>query len=273
LVLGGQAMAADLSARMPLKAAVAVPRYYSWTGCHVGGHIGAGWGNAQFSEPLEPAGQYVMPAGSSEGVDKGAGFLGGVGLGCDYQFASNWVIGAAGDFSWADIHGSQNVADPFFNAKSGSSIQLTAKTEWLATATMRLGYAWDRFMLYGKGGAAWSHDKYSIQNLAFFGNPNSTFCANAALTTITACNPSGATTRLGWTLGLGLEWAFADNWSANVEFDHYDFGSRNVMLTDQTGVTFVPVLAHVPASGPFSIKDRTEAVKVGVSYRFWTGGH
>ena len=64
-----------------------------------------------------PLVQTLAPAGSSIGVNSGAGGLIGVQAGCDYQFASNWVIGVGGDFAWTDIHGVAN--DPFFVGKNG----------------------------------------------------------------------------------------------------------------------------------------------------------
>jgi len=259
LTLGGQALAADLPARMPVKAPIAVVSHYSWTGCYLGGHIGAGWGRTDISEPTERFGQYFAPANSPIAVDTGAGVLGGAQVGCDYQFATNWVLGAAGDFSWADVKG--QATDPFFTGKSGGPILLNAKTEWLATATARIGYAWERWLLYGKGGAAWTHDQYSVQNTVVWGNPIVNVCG---FPVAVACNPTGSETRAGWTLGLGLEWAFADNWSAGLEFDHYGFGTRSV--------TLIAANAVPPASGPVNVKQQIEAVKFIINYRFgWLG--
>jgi outer membrane immunogenic protein len=260
LALGGPALAADLPARMPLKAPIAAVSRYSWTGCYVGGHIGAGWGRAHLAEPNG----FIAPAGTVLDVVEDAGFLGGGQVGCDYEFANNWVIGAAGDFSWANIQG-QSI-DPFFMGKSpvflNSPIPLNAKTEWLATATARVGYAWDRWLVYGKGGLAWAHDRYSIQNAVAWGTPGSLCFANFIAI---ACNPSGSDTRNGWTLGLGVEWAFANNWSAGLEFDHYGFGTRTVSLTDPNVPTGSP-------SEPVNIKQRIEAVTLSLNYHFgWPG--
>jgi outer membrane immunogenic protein len=266
LAFAGPAFAADLPARMPVKAPMVAPiAPYVWTGCYVGGHIGAGAATQDISEPAEPFfGSFLVPANNRLRVDKSS-FLGGGQVGCDYQFATNWVIGAAGDFSWTSING--QTTDPFFAGKNGGPITLSDKTEWLATATGRIGYAWDRFMVYGKGGVAWAHNKDSIQNLTFWGNPNASFCSNgnAAI----ACSPSATETRVGWTVGIGFEWALANNWSMALEFDHYDFGTKTVTLTDPNGV-FIGGIA--PASGPVNVKERIEAVKLGINYRFNWGG-
>lgn len=266
LALCGPAFAADLApARMPLKAPPVVARSFSWTGCYIGGHLGAAWGHADVSDPNSAlfGGQSVFaPGGSAVGVDQGAGFLGGGQIGCDYQFAANWVIGAAGDFSWADING--QATDPFFAGKNGVPITLQNRTDWLATATGRIGYAWDRLLLYGKGGAAWQHSRDSINGV--FG----WYTGAAVLPCFSgggfvACNPSGSDTQAGWTVGVGLAWAFADNWSAGVEYDHYDFGTHNVTLTEPNGGFGGPPIV---LSAPITVSQRIDAVKVTLDYHF-----
>jgi outer membrane immunogenic protein len=242
---------------MPVKAPVKVAPVYTWTGCYVGGHIGAASGKTEISEPLNPIDQNFAPADAPIAVDGRTAFLGGAQVGCDYQFAANWVIGAAGDFSWTNIDG--QTTDPFFAGKTGGPILLNAKTDWITTATVRLGYAWDRWMLYGKGGAAWIHNEYSIQNLAFWGNPSSDFCASGG---IVPCNPAGSETRTGWTLGVGIAWAFANNWFAAIEYARYDFGNRSVTLTDPNGAGGIPV------SGPVNVKQDFDSIRLNINYRF-----
>jgi len=78
-------------------------------------------------------------------------------------------------------------------------------------------------------------------------------------------HPCGRT-RLGWTVGVGFEWAIAGNWSLLVEFNHYDFGSRSVTLTALNGAG--PGTVTIPLSGSVDIKQRIEAVKLGFNYRF-----
>jgi outer membrane immunogenic protein len=264
LAFCGPALAADLSA-MRLKAPIRAPAPFSWTGCYVGGHVGAGWGRKQFSDPGYDAGggtinQNFAPPGQSIPFDVGTSFLGGAQVGCDYQFAPNWVFGAEGDFSWTDING--QTSDPFFLGKNNNPITLTSKTDELATATARLGYAFDHYLLYAKGGAAWAHDSYSLQNLATFGTG---FCATAAAGII-PCNPTGSETRLGWTVGFGIEWAFAGNWSALAEFDHYDMGNRTISF-------FEPTAGGPPGNtSPVDVKQRIETVKFGINYHLgWAG--
>jgi outer membrane immunogenic protein len=153
LAFGGQAFAAD----MPIKAPrMATPVAYSWSSCYVGGHVGAGRSRTNFADRNVDIGfgptQTLSPPGGSIDVTGRLGGLGGVQLGCDYQFASGWVVGFAGDFSWANIQG--QAIDPFFNGKNGGPLTLASKTDMIASATGRIGYAWDRTLLYAKGGAA-----------------------------------------------------------------------------------------------------------------------
>lgn len=261
----GEACAADLGARMPIKAPLAATPVFSWTGCYLGGHVGAGWDRTKFTDPGSPDGfgrisqTITATPGGSVSVDGGADVLGGGQIGCDYQFASNWVIGLAGDFSWTNIKGHGNNGDPFFNNKDGTSpITLSTRTEWLASATGRLGYAWDRVMIYGKGGVAFAHDRYSIQNLLAIPSTG-TICQVGV--TFVACNPQASTTRTGWTAGAGVEWAFAPNWSMLVEYNHYGFGSKALNFSDP---------AETPGGGPatLQVKQDLDVVKAGVNYRF-----
>jgi outer membrane immunogenic protein len=254
LVLSGSAFAADLPARMPVKAPIAVATSSTWTGCYIGGHAGAGWDRTTFSDPGNVTGiPTIGPAGSSVDTGSRAGALGGVQAGCDYQFATNWVVGLAGDFSWANID-SQGT-DPFFAGKDGGPIPLEAKTDRLATFTGRLGYAWGQYLLYGKGGAAWAHTDYTIRNLTQF---NGSLCSSN--NTFVGCVPTASETRLGWTAGAGFEWAFAPNWSALIEYDHYGFESDSLTFAD-------PNATNSP-TGPLNVKQNIDVVKVGLNYRF-----
>jgi len=225
---GGQGLAADLPVRMPVKVPViaSVPAF-NWTGCYIGAHVGGGWGRKDFSDPT---GLNFAPAGAVIEVDTRGALAGGQ-IGCNYQFATNWVLGIDADLSWTNSEG--ETRDPFFANKN-----IVARTEWLATATGQLGYTWERWMLYGKGGAAWARDQYHTTNPALY-------------------DFAGTEVRAGWVVGVGLEWALWHRWSAKLEFDHYDFGSRTVTLTDRN-----------LGSQPADIEQRVEAVKFGLNYRF-----
>jgi opacity protein-like surface antigen len=101
-----------------------------------------------------------------------------------------------------------NAIDP-----SGNTATATFNSRWLTTATGKLGYAWDRVLVYGKGGGAW------------VGADNPNLTVNGLGTTLT----SSTTTNFGWTAGVGVEWAFAGNWSARIEYDF--IGLQNQSIT------------------------------------------
>jgi outer membrane immunogenic protein len=266
LVAVGSASAADLPVRMPAKALTSpvAPVPYSWTGCSIGGHVGAGWSRTDFADPgtFDPAFgvvQNIADPGQSIRVDGGAGFLGGVQAGCDYQFAGNWVIGIGGDVSWANISG--QATDPFFTGKNGGPISLASKTDRLATLTGRIGYSLDHVLLYAKGGAAWAHDQYSASNLAAL---TTGICSDNGVTN-TACNPTASTNRMGWTVGAGLEWAFAPNWSVLAEYDHYGFDSKTLAFSDPTAIAS---LGGTVSSASLNVKQNIDVFKVGINYRW-----
>jgi outer membrane immunogenic protein len=224
----GSAMAADL-ARPVYKAAPPAPLAFDWSGLYVGGHIGYGWGNTDITDHTLFGNILGIP---TQKFDTN-GFLGGLQGGWNYQFG-RFVLGSEVDFSWSDIKGDQTSG-----LFVGDSITRSSKAKWIGTATTRLGYAWDRVLVYSKLGAAWAHFDYS-DNLA------------SGIYSSTASE-----TRSGWTVGTGIEWAFLDNWSAKVEYDYIDFGRRTV--------DFAPV-GPIPVN--LDIDQRISQVKVGLNYRF-----
>jgi outer membrane immunogenic protein len=231
------AFAADLPVRMPVKAPVAAPILaFNWTGCYLGAQAGGGWGRKNFTDEDTTPGFFNIIDPSFPTARTIGAVVGGQ-VGCDYQFASNVVVGIEGAGSWADIKGS---SDPFFGGKA----VFNADTKWLAAATGRVGYAFDRILIYAKGGAAWAGDKYGLSG-TFIGEPFSF---------------AGSETRFGYTIGAGIEWAFLQNWSARVEYAYYDFGTKSLNLFDATGTP-----------DPSRISQRIQTVMVGINYHFWTG--
>jgi outer membrane immunogenic protein len=269
IVAAGPALAADLPVRAPPVAA-ALP--YSWTGCHVGGHVGGAWDRTTYSDPgtLAPpffgggatvlTQNFANPGQAFSANSQGA-FLGGAQAGCDYQFDSHWVIGIGGDISWTNLGSVTN--DPFFGGKNGNPVAFSSRTDEIATITGRVGYAWDNVLFYGKGGAAYAHDKYATSNsfgvnTAFFG------CDNGIVGgTFVGCNTAGSADQWGWTAGAGVEWAFATNWSVMMEFDHYGFDTKTLSMNIINNS--VPV---IPAN--LSVRHDIDAIKVGINYRFWS---
>jgi outer membrane immunogenic protein len=227
----GAAVAADLPARVYTKAPPPVVAVYNWTGCYVGGNGGGLWGHKDWWQTAGAGALF-----SSHDVDGG---MGGVQVGCDYQFSGNWVVGIQGDYDWVDATG------------SGPHSTLPTLTDQshisgVGSVTGRVGYAWDRFLGYAKGGVAWDRDSY----LQFFTATGTPFA-------------SSSETRDGWTVGVGGEYAFWQNLSVFVEYDYYDFGSHNVSFTS----ALAPTLA-----GTIRIHENQSVVKAGINWLFNVGG-
>jgi outer membrane immunogenic protein len=231
-LVAAPAMAADL-ARPVYKAAPPV-YVYSWTGCYIGGNGGGMWVHKDYALTSAVVGGFggIVGPGLGLGSHDTSSGIGGFQGGCNYQ-VGGWVFGIQGDVDWSNAIGSH--VDPF-----GGLTTLRSKTKSLASVTGRVGYAWDRFLGYVKGGGAWEWDDYS-----WF------------LTGVPAVPPvTGSETRGGWTVGVGGEYAFTDWLSAFVEYDYYGFGTRTVGLNS----------AAVTAN--FDIKDSKSVVKAGLNFKF-----
>jgi outer membrane immunogenic protein len=199
--LGNSAMAAD----MPVKARPAPPPpapVYLWTGCYIGGNIG--W--AELSARLENT-DY-----GDEGRLSKSGFAGGGQIGCDYQFAPNWVFGIQGMFDGADISRSRE-------SLIFEGITFNSDVRWFGTVTARLGYLiTPQFLFYAKGG--WGTVKQRFQVIDTFDN----FVLRSVDT-----NSSGG------DVGVGFEYMFTPNWTFWVEWDHIFLNNRSFdFVLDET---------------------------------------
>ena len=220
-------------------------RVYNWTGCYLGAQLGGAFENNQlYGLFTTGAGGTTTTGRVNQNASSAAVLAGGQG-GCDLQFARNWVIGAQIDGAWTNLNGSLGLV-------SGSSTgTLTLKTNTIATATGRIGYAanFDTIagLFYLKGGAAFvNNDTSNFVGHTIVGPASSIFNFSA---------PSGS--RWGWTIGLGTEWVVFENWSIFGEWDYLNFGTRNVTFTDPNfGSTQV------------SVKQNINELKLGINYRF-----
>jgi len=206
------ASAADLGQRPVYKAQPPmVVAAYNWSGFYIGGHLGYGWSKTDVHDHL---------TGLSGSADP-SGFLGGGQIGFNWQTGA-FVFGIEGDGSWTNADGSRTFSN---------GAVVTMEHNWYATLTGRVGYAVDNWLWYVKGGGAWSDADYTV------------------------VGPAGGTgsrsgTRSGWTVGTGLEWALAPNWSAKIEYNYLDFGNEGIGATN------------------FDVDTRVHLVKLGLNYRF-----
>ena len=200
------------AADLPRKAPVFVAPF-SWSGFYVGINGGYGWGTSDWSSAVTT--DSVKPKGA---------IVGGT-LGYNLQ-TGNWVWGIEGDFDYSAIDGT-NIGTGI----CAGAVGCETKNTWLATLRGRVGYAWDRWMVYGTGGAAFADVRMT---------------RNSGL--------SETDTQTGWTLGGGLEWAFAGAWSAKLEYLYVDLGDATCDAST-CGIST-------------SVSEKLNLVRAGVNYRF-----
>jgi outer membrane immunogenic protein len=236
LAAGGQALAADLPppvAPPPRAPAMYVPVAppYNWTGFYIGPNLGFGLTGGSFN---------TTPAGTTVSTTTSTSFLGGGQVGVNYEFWGGVVVGAEAMFDW--LPNTKNTVN-LNNAAANNLASATINNRWLTTATAKLGYAWDRVLLYGKGGGAWVGTNNSTLTLASGATPPGI---------------SGPSNNSGWTAGIGVEWAFAGNWSARAEYDY-------IGLTNQTWT----VSSGANTGATITSSNRNiQLVTAGVNYKF-----
>jgi len=190
---------------------------FSWSGLYLGVHGGYGWTRWTGTGAL-----------GTDSVN-GNGWLAGGQIGYNYQ-TGRFVLGIEGDYSWANVkHETALFAG-----------NLTLKNDYFATVTGRVGYAFDNILVYGKGGVAWTRDKWDA-------------------TDGLGGTATGDFNRQGWVIGAGVEYAFWGNVSAKIEYNYLWFKSISETLTTTGGL----VVAGTP-----DVKQQTHLVKVGLNYRF-----
>ena len=212
----------------------------NWSGFYVGGHIGGGIGDDRWSDPfgtnfLPALGGFVNSAGFGD-TDHATGPLGGGQVGINLQ-TGNTVFGIEGSASGADLFGESTC----YSGLGGVNCSRTVR--FLGTLTGRVGWSWDRSLLYVKGGGAWSDTTYAIDG-------NNGYGLGYGTTTID---------KAGWTIGGGLEYAIDSNWSAKVEYDYLDFGS--------IGVAFPTVAVVSTPPAPLSVRQSLNVFELGINYK------
>ena len=237
LGMAAPASAADLAARpytrspVPMIAAV-----YDWSGFYSG--VNGGYGSSRKCWDLVNNNGIIRNPAVAEGCHDATGGTFGGQIGYRWQ-ASAWVFGLEAQGNWADFKGS-NASLAALGATNRTKIDA------FGLFTGQIGYAWNNALLYVKGGAAVTNDKYE-----------------GVLTAFDIVLDRASETRWGGTVGAGVEFSFAPNWSAAVEYDHLFMGTKNNTFTS---VFLIPGLN----TRTDSIKQDADLVTVRVNYR-WGG--
>ncbi|WP_283806779.1 outer membrane beta-barrel protein [Bradyrhizobium sp. Y36] len=268
----GAANAADMAVKarpMPVAAQI-----FSWTGFYVGANVGGAWtpssgssdGGALFPAfgvpPPVAAVLTIVPGqtGTLAGGGSHSGVIGGGQIGYNWQ-VQQFVLGVEADAVGTGLNGSSGSASRTFGAPTFAPAVTQTVTvdfghiDWMATFRGRAGVTVDRALFYVTGGAAVAEiggSRTTVVNGPGIGIPAGTF---------TATN-GGSTTRWGWTVGGGIEWAFNPNWSLAGEYRYTDFGSRSATFTVPDG------LGGVFATGTASSRLTVQQATLRVNYRF-----
>jgi outer membrane immunogenic protein len=234
------ANAADVTAR-PAPYAPPPPVYAppppSWTGFYLGGNIGGAWARRDVTDTF-------FGVNFNPGNNNGA-FIGGGQLGYNWQ-VNYFVLGIEADFDGvANNNNTGTVSIPTLG-----SIQVTSNNRWITTLAARFGVTNGPWLFYGKAGGGWvGSDDFTVTNL----------------TTGSSITVSNNNTNSGWLVGAGIEWAFAPNWSAKVEYNYLGLDDRT--FTVPAGSPFLP-------GDTFTQSNRNvQMVKVGINYLFNWGGY
>jgi outer membrane immunogenic protein len=201
------ALAADLPARSYTKAPSMVAAVYDWSGFYLG--INAGGATSRDCYTITSVADAAVTP-NSEGCHNATGGLAGGQIGYRWQSAS-WVFGVEAQGDWAGLKGS--------NASLTAIIPYTNQTkiDAIGLFTAQVGYTWNNALWYVKGGAAVTDNSYS----SFFPVGNGFAAAGVPFNQVTD-------TRWGGTVGTGIEFGFAPNWSVAAEYDHLFMGNPNV---------------------------------------------
>jgi outer membrane immunogenic protein len=189
------ARAADMTPIAPRATSGYIPAQFLWTGFYLGAGIGYGWGTSTFIDPFNGLTASPSPKG----------FLVGGVTGINYQISSV-VLGVEGDFTGVWAKGS---------AVASTDI-LETRIFWTSSITGRLGWAFDRLLIYGKGGVGFDYDRDTV-----------TLSTNAA--------SIGSVYRTAWTVGGGLEYAVTEHWTARVEYDYFKFPVKGIFVAGPAG--------------------------------------
>jgi outer membrane immunogenic protein len=272
------ASAADLPVKAPQTVLAPV---YNWTGFYVGGNVGYGWGTAEnnlsLSHPLVAPGLSGTLAATDSNKIKGV--IGGLQAGYNWQFARNWLAGVEADIQasgqkGSNIYGATIVLAGVSLGNNAATVTDSNKLDWFGTVRGRLGVTSDRWLVYATGGLAYG--SVNVNGNVQPANYPFNATANAPIVW------DQSTTKVGWTIGAGVENALSGNWSWKIEYLYMNLGSVTANYSGGVGTNpggpgncyaspaspgCSPVLPVSP-SGAVVSKLTDNIVRVGINYKF-----
>lgn len=261
-LISAPALAADL--RMPVKAppVAFAPVGMNWSGFYIGGFVGGAFadGDAVSSEPCSATACYntTLAAAVDNRYRLRSSFIGGGTVGFNWQApGSVWVFGLEGEGGYLSLR--RTVLD--VNAPVVGGVQAlngfdtTRIGDAYGVLAGRIGVAFDRVLLYGKGGVAFVSKHYDFTDTC----------------TVAPCGPATLslgrnTTQVTWAAGAGLEYAFTPNWSLKGEY---------LYLATRESFSVSGAVVGGPAAGTIVTVNHTDpgvhTAKIGLNYRFGGG--
>ncbi|MGA8901008.1 outer membrane protein, partial [Bradyrhizobium sp.] len=255
----------------------------SWGGFYLGLGIGSRWTSADASVSSVNINGFPVPI-SSPGSTRfdSSSFKISPYLGYNWQ-VSNWVLGVEGDWGWAEgrtrtLAGMAYPSLDFLTSLGGFTPQnggdsFNFKSTWDGSLRARVGYAVrPDILLYGTGGPAWLHVEST--STCSHGTPNLPCAILPPFgQLLTPLNITDSTTRLGWTLGGGIEAMLGSNWIARAEYRYASFGTMSNIDNRTTTPSGTTVFGGVvPSSVAYDLRLATQTVTFGVSYKFGSYG-
>jgi len=247
------ALAADLPAAISNGYSAQPVAVYNWQGVYAGLTGGGAWGDINTTaNSITTSGALVgipggafNPASTFRGANSSASVSGGtVGgfVGYNYQLG-RLVLGVESDAAWTSI----KTSSAFSGSPLGPQYTTSTKADMFGTVRGRVGYAFDNVLVYGTGGLAYGHFK---SNLGILPGPKGA-----------PTGPQYAASDDAWLTGAayggGLDWQFAPNWIARIEYMRLDFGKSGHNFNFGAAGT-----AHADATAPMNI------VRAGIGYKF-----
>jgi outer membrane immunogenic protein len=238
--LATSASAADMAVKAPPPAPL--PVIYNWGGFYVGANAGYGWSN----RCIDVTAINNVAIFDAEGCRSAGGGVVGGQIGYRWQ-ASNWVFGLEAQGDWANL---RNSNQSLFFTSNGFADTWTTKTTALGLFTGQVGYAWNNVLWYVKGGAAVANQNWTLFNNAtgvgFF---------------------SADRTRWGGTIGTGIEYGFAPNWSVALEYDYlWRVSNSNTYLV--TGALIAPGVVGNVTSFTANTRSDVNMITARINYHF-----
>lgn len=194
-----------------------------WTGLYFGGHAGQGFASLNGVTTAMDGTAGGIPA--TESVDMNIkNFLLGAQVGFNYQFDNRFIVGVEVDYSKMRLGGFQEAlaTEGIFPAQRNLQARTEYELSWMATIRGRVGYAFDRMLVYGTGGLALLNEKQWRDQ--YRSNSNASALQG---TTVLAFTEFAEKQRTGWTIGAGAEYAIDGNWSVKGEYAYTEFGEED----------------------------------------------